>query len=130
MKKKIISLVMTLGFVLGLAVFSGNVSAAEGEYEEFFRIDDVFTFSPYGVWDIETENYSYEGGNYMVRLYDTKTKKVLFEKKDYIEARTAEDYGISKHVWRTPNKNTHVVDIVVYRENKNIEVYSGIRGRR
>lgn len=138
MKKKILSLITAFVFALGLITFSDSASAKESAlesastivdgYEEYFRIDALFAYNPSKKWYVSAENYTYnKGGEYMIRVYKSGTKTVLFEAKGYIEGRTDGSLpSRSSHFWYTPNSQTLYYDLVVYRKG-DIEVLGDVR---
>ena len=103
MKKKIMGwfTAFALVFILGLVTFNESASASTiedesminstnatmGEWEESFRFESSW-FSKNGKFLVHVDNNSFEGGEYMVRLYKKGTTKVLFERSGYIEPKS------------------------------------------
>jgi len=116
MKKKILSLITTFALTLVcLIIFSDNANASTIEdtntiistnkdentnisknaviagWEEYFRFESSW-FSKSRFFIVQVHNVSFEGGEYMVRLYKPGTTTVIYERSGYVGPQSIVDH--------------------------------------
>ena len=141
MKKKIMGwfTAFALACVLGLVTFSENASASTntdminstnaiigGEWEETFRLDNDSYFSKNRKFFVQVHNVSFEGGEYLVRLYKPGTSTVIFERSGYIGPKE-----LINHDYMTPSSMNFTADSVWYRKSgSNAEILGMVYANR
>ncbi|WP_025116367.1 hypothetical protein [Lysinibacillus fusiformis] len=138
MKKKVMGWLtaFALAFVLGLVTFSEDASASTnksminstnasiGEWEEYFR-DESSWFSQSRFFTIKVQNISFEGGEYMFRLYKPGTTTVMFERKGYVEQKS-----IVEHEYYVSSMSFSA-DAVWYRKSgSNAQILGSVYAKR
>ncbi|MGQ9007661.1 hypothetical protein ACTXHP_05465 [Bacillus stercoris] len=130
MKKFLGALLVAFSLVCLVSSFSITSSAKAvefGEFKEYYSIDNTPVYMPHRYAKVSIGNHSKEDTNFKFQVFDRKTKKVLFEKIDFLAA--GEDKEYKWFLNSSYPTNRVITDMIIYRDNENANPLFIVQGQ-